>query len=300
MQTDPSLQKFGYGLGLVGSIALSFDIPLIRLAQADAFTVMFVRGAGLALILFLFGHFVFKDRISAWAMLTDRDFVTVGALSGLNNIFFTMAVFNTSAANVVFILAFNAMLAAAISWPMTGERPSIATLAAIFATLIGVGIIVSDGLVSGNFFGDVMALVCAILLAFSLTLTRKSGKNLALAPGFGGLVSASFALPLVLWQMKMPAAPFWLYLDAFVMVPLAGITLWLAPKYIPAPNVAMFYLLETVLAPIWIWFVFYETPSLNVFIGGSIVVAALSCHGLWELNRRRILGRPAKLQAKTG
>ena len=64
MQTDPSLQKFGYGLGMVGGIALSFDIPLIRLAQADAFTVMFVRGAGLALILFLFGHFVTLTNLS--------------------------------------------------------------------------------------------------------------------------------------------------------------------------------------------------------------------------------------------
>ena len=184
-----------------------------------------------------------------------------------------MAVFNTSTANVVFILAFNAMLAALISWPITGERPSTATWAAIFTTLIGVG--------------DICALICAALLALSLSLARRSGKDLSLAPGFGGIVTAAFALPMILWTATLPVASLWLLADVLILVPLAGITLWLAPRYIPAPHVALFYLLETVLAPLWVWMIFAEVPSRNVYIGGSLVVAAIAGHGIWELTALR-------------
>ena len=61
------------------------------------------------------------------------DFLIVGALSGLNNIFFTLAVFNTTTANVVFILAFNPMIASLLSWKIVGEIPSGRTFAAIAA-----------------------------------------------------------------------------------------------------------------------------------------------------------------------
>ncbi|MGI9366148.1 MAG: DMT family transporter [Rhizobiaceae bacterium] len=281
----------GLSLAFIGGFALSLDIPLIRLAGSDPWTVMFVRGLGIAVVLAVYWRYFADRKHMPRDLLSDPDFLLVGALSGLNNVFFAMAVFNTSTANVVFILAFNAMLAALIAWPLTRERPSVATWLAIIATMIGVTIIVADGLGTGNLLGDAFALACAAMLALSLTLARRSGKNLSLSPGYGGVVSASFALPMMLWTGTPPTAPQWLVIDAFVVMPLAGITLWLAPRFISAPNVALFYLLETVLAPLWVWMVFQEIPSRNVFIGGTLVICAISGHGLWELywhNKRKL------------
>ena len=277
----------GLSLAFVGGFALSIDIPLIRLAGSDPYAVMGARGLGIALVLLIYWRF-FADRTNMpRELFSDRYFIIVGGLSGLNNIFFSLAVFNTSTANVVFILAFNAMLAALLSWPLTRERPSPATWIAILVTLIGVGIIVVEGFGTGNLLGDIFALICAALLALSLTLARRSGKDLSLAPGYGGVVAAAFALPMIVWTGNMPEAPLWLALDVVVLVPLAGITLWLAPRYIPAPHVALFYLLETVLAPLWVWMIFAEVPGKNVFIGGSLVIAAIAGHAAWELYARR-------------
>ncbi len=277
----------GLALAFIGGLALSFDIPLIRLAGSDPWVVMGMRGVGLAIVLWLYWHFWADRSGMPRDPLADPDFLTVSTLSGIGNIFFTLAVFNTSTANVVFILAFNAMIAALLSWRMIGERLGVHTWAAIVATLAGVLIIVSNSLTTGQWLGDLFALATAILLALSLTITRRSGKDLSLAPGFGGAVSALFALPTVLMFSAMPQAPIWLILDAFILVPLAGITLWLAPRYIPAPQVALFYLLETVLAPLWVWYVFSETPSLATIVGGSIVIIAITMHTLIELFRRR-------------
>ena len=286
----PPLQRDtprGLGLALIGGISLSFDIPLIRLAGSDPWMVMLLRGGGMAIVLWLYWRFISQRRFMPVHLLSDRDFITVGALSGLNNICFTLAVFNTSTANVVFILAFSSMAAALMSWALVGERPGAATWWAIAATIVGVALIVAGSLDGGNWVGDLLALVCAILIALSITLARRSGKDLSMAPGFGGVVSALFALPTVLVFSAMPAAPHWILIDAFILVPLAGITLWLAPRFIPAPHVALFYLLETVLAPIWVWLVFAETPSRNVFIGGAIVLGAIFLHTLFELRRRQ-------------
>ena len=288
--STPSLlhnPRKGLSLGFLGGLALSFDIPLIRLAGSDPFMVMGARGLGLAVVLWIYSRYFADKSAMPKNLLADKYFITVGTLSGINNVCFVMAVFNTSTANVVFILAFNAMLAALLSWPLTGERPSPATWGAILATLIGVGIIVSDGLGTGNLFGDALVLACALMLALSLTITRRSGKDLSLAPGFGGLVSGVFALPMAIMLSPLPEAPVWLLLDAFVLVPIAGISLWLAPRFIPAPQVSLFYLLETVLAPLWVWYVFNEIPSTRVFIGGSVVIFAISLHGIWELWHER-------------
>lgn len=286
--SGPDPRITGLGLGFVGGLALSFDIPLIRLAISDPFMVMVARGLGLALVLGIIWLTVGRQ-IMPKKLLADRDFVLVGTLSGLNNVFFTMAVFNTTTANVVFILAFNAMIAAILSWWMLGERPGLHTILAIIATLIGVVIIVSGSLGFGNWIGDLFSMVCAVLLAFSLTITRRSGKNLSLSPGFGGLVSGLFAAPIALVLSPWPEAPIWLAIDALVMVPLAGITLWLAPKFIPAPHVALFYLLETVLAPVWVYFVFTEKPNPETIIGGSLILIAMIVHTIMDirLNRKR-------------
>ncbi len=49
----------------------------------------------------------------------------------------------------------------------------------------------------------------------------------------------------------------------------------------------MFYLLETVLAPVWVWMIFSEVPSRNSLIGGVILITALVFHSVWQLHQGR-------------
>jgi drug/metabolite transporter (DMT)-like permease len=85
-------------------------------------------------------------------------------------------------------------------------------------------------------------------------------------------------------------------LDGLVVIPVAFFLLATGPKYISGPEVAMFYLLETVLAPVWVWLIFTETPTTQSLIGGSILIAALLAHSLWQLseNRRRHRVQPLR------
>jgi len=271
----------GVALGSLGGFALSFDIPMIRLSGADTWTTLAVRGGAIALA--MFAVWLFTRRRNAANPFADRDWLAVGTAWGIANILFTFAVFRTSTANLVFILAFNPMLAAMMSWAIIGERPAAATFAAIAATTLGVGVIVRGGLGGGSGAGDLLALGCAAAIAFSLVWSHRSGKDMSLAPGLGSLISAAVALPLAGGALAMPQEPAWLLANGFLVIPFASWCLALAPRFIAAEQVAMFYLLETVLAPVWVWLVFAETPPAATLAGGAIVLGAIALHSVWSL-----------------
>ncbi|MBO6815193.1 MAG: DMT family transporter [Rhizobiaceae bacterium] len=282
----------GVILALTGGLLISLDIPVIRLAGGDPWIVMLCRGLGLTLVL---GYvLVFRKN---WTQ-TPRDpfdnpkWVEVGIYYGITSIMFTLAVFNTSAANLVFILAFNPMIAALFAWWLFGERPGPATCIAIVLTIAGVAIIVGEGLQGGTIKGDLAALLAAMFLALSLVRCRQSGQDMSLSGCLGGMIAALFALPMAIAYSTIPDAPWWLALNVLVMVPASGFTLQLAPRFIPAAQVSMFFLLETVLAPVWIWLIFRDVPSANTILGGAIVLGAIAGHSVWQLRTTNRITAP--------
>ena len=71
----------------------------------------------------------------------------------------------------------------------------------------------------------------------------------------------------------------------FVTLPLALLTL--APRYIPAHEVELFFVLETTLGPVWVWLIIKEIPSIDAIIGGSLIITTIFIHTLLELKDSR-------------
>ena len=84
------------------------------------------------------------------------------------------------------------------------------------------------------------------------------------------------------------AEPGYIFFNGLVMIPLAFFCLATGPRYLSAPEVGMFYLLETILAPIWVWLVFAETPTTQTLLGGAILILALIGHSLWQMRSRAL------------
>ena len=82
------------------------------------------------------------------------------------------------------------------------------------------------------------------------------------------------------------AEPVYILFNGLVLLPLAFWCLATGPRYLSAPEVGMFYLVETVLAPIWVWIAFAETPTTQTLIGGSILILALLAHSLWQMRSK--------------
>jgi drug/metabolite transporter (DMT)-like permease len=285
--SSPDTHLKGLLLTAIGGLTLTVDIPLIRLANGDHWTILLLRSSTTLAATFVIWLAWRWLRGDVPRLVPGRSGLVVAALYGLASITFISAVYNTSTANLVFILAFNTMFAALLSWIFLKERPRPVTLAAMAAMLFGVLVIVFDGIGTGNFLGDMLAVTSAFLLACAITITRASGKDM----GFTALVAV--ILPLIVAAAMVRKigfqveAPWWIIFNGAVIMPISFFCLATGPRYISAPEVAMFYLLETILAPVWVWMIFSETPTRNSMIGGVILIATLVIHSLWQLNEGR-------------
>ena len=267
----------------IGGLALTVDIPLIRLANGDSWSILMLR-AGTTFLAALIIWAVWRlASPKVPKLIPGRAGLAVAALYCLVPITFVTAVFNTSTANLVFILAFTTMFAALLSWIFLKERPRTSTLLAMAAMIFGVLIIVSDSIGTGNLFGDAMALCSSFLIASAITISRSSGKDMGFTALIGLILPFAVAAFMVSGGGLQVEAPWWIIFNGAVIMPVSVFCLATGPRYISGPEVAMFYLLETVLAPVWVWIIFAETPSRNSFIGGTILIVALILHSVWQL-----------------
>lgn len=286
MSTESDHSK-GLLLTAIGGMALTVDIPLIRLSHGEAWSILMLR-TGTTLLAALIIWAVWRSITpKAPQLLPGRAGLAVAALYGLGSITFITAVYNTSTANLVFILAFNTMFSALLSWIFLKERPRAATLVTMGVMVVGVLVIVGDSVGTGNLLGDLLALCSALLIASAITISRASGKDMGFTALIGVLLPFVVAVIFVGKTGYRIDAPWWIILNGAVVMPLAFFCLANGPKYISGPEVAMFYLLETVLAPVWVWMIFAETPSRNSLVGGTILIVALVCHSLWQLAQGR-------------
>jgi drug/metabolite transporter (DMT)-like permease len=277
----------GLLLTAVGGLALTFDIPLIRLANGEAWTILLLR-TGTTLVATLLIWAIWRSfSADVPKLVPGRAGLVVAALYGMGSITFVTGVFNTSTANLVFILAFTSMFAALLSWLFLNERPRPLTLAALALMVVGVLVIVGNSVGSGHLLGDLMAACSAFFIASAITVSRASGKDM----GFAALVGVAlpFALAVcMVWQVGFQVtSPWWIVFNGAVIMPISFFCLANGPKYISGPEVAMFYLLETVLAPVWVWMIFGETPTRHSLIGGAILIVTLLVHSTWQISEGR-------------
>ncbi|MFZ1775272.1 MAG: DMT family transporter [Rhizobiaceae bacterium] len=274
-------------LTALGGLLLTLDIPLIRLGEGETWSVLMVRsfatfvsGLGLWGILKLAGR-------NPPSLMPGRAGLAVILLYAASSVTFMVAVFLTPAANLVFILAFNSAFAAILSWIFLKERPHSYTLAAITVMIGGVLLIVSDGISRGHWAGDLAALLSAIFIATAITVSRASGRDMGLTALSGAIIPALVGAAMV-WQNGYQIEnPGWILFNGLLVIPAAFYFLATGPRWISGPEVAMFYLLETVLAPIWIWMIFAETPTSRTLAGGAVLIVTLAIHSAWQLAAAR-------------
>ena len=293
MDQSKALHAKGFLLTLLGVMVLTPDTLLLRLIPADAWSLVAWRGILQSSVLFA-AFFLWRGAgaLTEVRALGRRGLLVAG-LYAINAISFVIGVENTAVANVLVILAASPLFAALMSLIFLKERVAPATWAAILAALAGVAIVVGDSLQAGTVWGDLSALVTATSLAAIFTVIRGSGGlNMIPATALGALISGLTALPfagLPLAGLLVPPGDSWIYvlLMGALVMPLSFGLITLGPRHVPAAEVALLMLLETVLGPLWVWLGVGETPSRATFIGGAVVLGAVALHAAWRLTRRR-------------
>ena len=68
-----------------------------------------------------------------------------------------------------------------------------------------------------------------------------------------------------------------------VAIPFVLVTI--APRFITAAEVNLFFLLETIIGPIWVWRIIKEQPSAQTILGGIVIIITIAIHSLLAIKK---------------
>ena len=281
-----SNQKKGMLLAFTAIMFITPDSLFIRLAKIDSWNLIFYRGFIPFLVVFVGLIFIYKTKLLKELINNSWHGVAYAVVFTMTNIVFVISIENTNVANTLIMIALAPMLSAIISFVFLKENPDQKTWVAITITTLAVIYIFYDALDTGDFFGNFLGLVTAMGLAVGANIIR-SAKKISLVPSamLGKLMVALIAL-LFANQLKLEGNDLIIIpLMCVMCVAIPFVLVTLAPRYITAAEVNLFFLLETILGPLWVWLVIKEQPSIETIIGGTIIVITIGIHSALALKK---------------
>ncbi|MDC3074240.1 DMT family transporter, partial [Candidatus Pelagibacter sp.] len=166
------------------------------------------------------------------------------------------------------------------------EMPDSKTWIAIGVTFIAAIYIFYDSLQLGNIFGDLLGLICALGLAIgAVTIRSAKTNNLVPAAVVGKLLVAVFAIFFIESYSLVGKDLLIVPLMCVMCVAIPFVLVTIAPRFIPAEEVNLFFLLETIVGPIWVWMVIKEQPSLETIQGGIVIILTIAIHSFLKLKK---------------
>ena len=277
-------QQKGSLLAFIAVIFITPDSLFIRLSNVDTWGLVFYRGIIPFFTVFLGMLIIYK--LNFFKILLSSGFhglIYVGTFS-ITNITFVVSIQNTNVANTLVMIATAPMLSAILGAIFLKEPPDKKTWISIIITFIAIIYIFSDSLKLGNFYGDILGFITAIGLAVgAVTIRSAKSKNLVPAAVVGKLFVASFALffieSFVLENKDLIIVP----LMCILCVAIPFVLVTIAPRFIPAAEVNLFFLLETIIGPIWVWMIIKEQPSVETLYGGAVIIITIATHSFLKL-----------------
>jgi len=279
-------QQKGSLLAFIAVIFITPDSLFIRLSNIETWGMLFYRGA-IPFVVVLFGLFLFYKSNLLKALLKvgyPGIFYTISF--AVTNVTFIISIQNTNVANTLIMITMAPMISAVLAAIFLKEKTEKKTWIAILITFTAVTYIFFDSIKLGNFLGDLFGFITAFGLAVCANLARYA-KNIDLVPSavMGKLCVAIFAFFFVesfeLVKNDIIIVP----LMCVMCVALPFVLVTIAPRFITAPEVNLFFLLEVIIGPIWVWLFIKEQPSIETIFGGVVIILTIGTHSFLALKK---------------
>ena len=253
------------------------DSLFVRLIDADPMVTAFWRGI-IAGGFILFGLLLFQGLSGFKGILkSGNPGLIYTFLIGSTAPAFVLAVTNTSVANVVFIFATIPIFASIFSLVFLKEPIRRNMVVTIFFVLIGLGVITYGSGYSevASWEGDLWALYVSVAFAGALTAVRQV-KGISMIPAIPiAYIGSAVLIGLFYLPLQEFKQDWYLFLGHGAFIAGATCLLTLGPRFLSSPEVSLLILLESVLAPILVWFFLGEYPGEWAILGGTLVILTL-------------------------
>ena len=281
-----SSQKKGSLLAFIAVMLITPDSIFIRLSNIETWGMLFYRGAIPFVVVLIGLIFFYKNNLFKALINIGYPGIFYIISFSICNITFIISIQNTNVANTLVMIAMAPMLSAILGSIFLKEIPDNKTWIAIIITLIAVSYIFHDSIELGNFYGDLFGLITAFGLACNAVIARFA-KNRDLVPSavIGKLCVAIFAFFFVDTFSLVGTDLIFIPLMCIMCVAIPFVLVTIAPRFIPAEEVNLFFLLETIIGPFWVWMVIQEQPSVETIQGGIIIILTIAIHSYLKLKK---------------
>jgi drug/metabolite transporter (DMT)-like permease len=278
---------------MAGVFWSTMGLGIRNIEVANVWQILFYRSWALAAFLFI----LITYRSGYQPLATIRKAGVAGVIGGMGLVVAfaggIYAIQTTTVANAMFIFAAAPFLAAALGWIILRESVRRATWVAMIFALIGIAVMVVNGVSAGRLGGNLSAMVSASGFAI-FTIALRWGKLEDMLPavflaGVFAIITSATVCQFGGYGFDVPAKDIVIALSLGVFQVGFGLAIFtIGSKVVPAAELALLSMTEVLLGPLWVWLFIGETVSLFTLIGGLILMLALVGNALSGLRRKPV------------
>ena len=271
----------------------SMGLGIRHIEVANVWQILFFRSLALTPLLLL----VITLRARGNPFPTIQSAGLAGIFGGVSLVFAfsggIMAIQTTTVANAMFLFAAAPFFAAVLGWLVLKEHVRKATWLSMIAALVGIAIMVWEGISLGKIIGNIAALISALGFAvFTISLRWKKLEDMLPAvflAGFFAIITAGILCQINGYGFNIPSWDIGIALAMGIFQVGAGLILYtIGSKAVPSAELALLSMTEVVFGPLWVWLFLGETAGSYTLLGGGVLLVAITGNALSGLRRKPI------------
>ena len=276
---------------LAGVCWSTMGLGIRSMEVANVWQILFYRSC--ALTPFLFAIIALRSGGRPLAVIRKAGIAAV--IGGLGLVVaFTGGIYaiqTTTVANAMFLFATAPFMAALLGRLVLGEEVRSATLIAAAVALVGIVMMVAEGISLGFMRGNVAAIASALGFAV-FTVALRWGKLEDMLPavflsGIFAILATGAVCLLSGYTLAIPANDVAIALALGVFQVGAGLVLYtIGSRAVSAAELALLSMADVVLGPLWVWLFLGETVGLYTLAGGAILMGAIAGNAISGLRRK--------------
>ena len=275
---------------ITGSVGISFGGLIMRnINNADPWQITFYRSLAFLFSITLVLIYRHNSDILTSIKKIGYPGIAGGFFLMIAQILSVQSFAHTSIANALFTFSTIPFISAFLAFIFLKEQISTTTIVTMFFAFIGIFIMIKDGLETGGFYGNIIALICAFSFSTFVIILRKSRNNDMLPVNLISSVLAlivSFAISL--GEINVPIQDILLcFLWGGVLSGFVNSVFVYSTRYLQASEATLFMLLEFSLGPFWVWIFLNETITQEAFYGGIIVILSVAVYSFFEIKKTK-------------
>jgi len=271
------------GLALVAGATFFWSLSGVFarwLPQVDPWSFNATRGLGMGVALLVW--MAWEYRLGAIKLFTEADPAALAISGGFfaaGSSLYILALQMSSVAAASCIGATSGIFAALMARVWLGERTPVVFYVAVVMAIVGV-ILIALGEASaatvGSLGGIAVSLAYALCFAGqSVALRRYSALRMEPAMVLGGFgVYLVVRLTVGLAPMGLGTTMALLFMGV-VQLAVPMVLYMRGARHVPAVQMVLITMADTVLNPLWVWLVHREVPATSVFWGGAVILLAI-------------------------